>query len=168
MIAALCSTAIRRNRSITAILARAKIEGCRRLVGKNNARLVGKRACDRHPLCFATGELLGQSMFAVTNFEIVEQLNGAGAGGSGADARKIEHDSDVVTAVEERQQIRVLKDEPNLVEQQPTQIGFEPALVIDDIAVERDAATARLQNAEPIQWSSVVLPEPLGPISPTT
>ena len=47
-------------------------------------RLVGKRACDRHRYSSPPEEPLGQSMFAVTNFEIVEQLNGAGAGAAAA------------------------------------------------------------------------------------
>ena len=60
---------------------------------------------------------------------------------------RCEHHGDVVAAVEKRQQIGVLENEADLVEPQPAQIGLEPALVIDDFAIERDAAAARLQNA---------------------
>src|SRR5665811_2318003 len=35
----------------------------------------------------------------------------------------------------------------DLVEPQPAKIGFQPVFVIDNLAVERDATAARLQNA---------------------
>src|SRR5450830_1366359 len=54
---------------------------------------------------------------------------------------------DIVAAVEKWQQVWVLEDEADLVEPQPAQISLEPPLVIDHIAVERDTAAARLQNA---------------------
>ena len=56
-----------------------RIERCGRLVGENNARPVGKRACDRHPLRFTARELFGQGMLAVSDLEIVEQFDGASA-----------------------------------------------------------------------------------------
>src|SRR5664279_368647 len=86
-------------------------------------------------------------MLAVADFEIVEQFDGALARRRRAHAGEIEHYRDVVAAVEERQQIGVLEDEAYLVEPEPAQVGLEPALVIDHLAIERDAAAARLQNA---------------------
>ena len=93
-----------------------RIERGGRLIGKNDARPVGERAGDRHSLRFAAGELLGQGMLAVADFEVIEQLDGARAGGRRFETGKMQHHRDIVAAVEKRQQIRVLKDEPNLVE----------------------------------------------------
>jgi hypothetical protein len=42
----------------------------------NYTRPVGERPGERHPLRFAAGKLFGQSMLAVADLEIVEQLNG--------------------------------------------------------------------------------------------
>jgi hypothetical protein len=83
----------------------------------------------------------------MADLEIVEQFVGACARRSMAQSGKIEHNADVVAAVEKRQQIGVLEDESDFVEPQPAQIGLEPAVVIDNVAVERDAPAARFQNA---------------------
>jgi len=40
-----------------------------------------------------------------------------------------------------------LEYEANLIEPQPAQIGLEPAVIIDDLAVERDASGTRLEDA---------------------
>ena len=53
-----------------------RIERRGRFVGKYDARPICERPGDCHPLGFAAGKLLGQSMLAVANLKIVEQLDG--------------------------------------------------------------------------------------------
>ena len=85
MIAAFCSTAIRRNKSIT-IRAKCRIERCSRLVGEDDARPVGRRPGDRYPLCFAAGELRGHRVLAMATR----------AHGSMAKSGQIEHHGDII------------------------------------------------------------------------
>ena len=103
--------------------ARCGIERRGRLVGEDDARPVGERAGDRDALGFAAGELRRHRVLAVSDLEIVEQFDGARARRRGAKSGKMEHHGDIVGGVEERQQIGVLKDEADLVEPQPAQIG---------------------------------------------
>src|SRR5207245_9681586 len=81
------------------------------------------------------------------DFERIERSDGAGTRRDGAKSGELQHDGDIVGGIEEWQQIGILKDEADLLEPEPPQIGREPAVVIDDLAVEREAPAARLEHA---------------------
>src|SRR6185369_4951544 len=124
-----------------------RVERCGWLVGEDDTRPVGQRASDRDALRFAAGELRGHRMLAVTDLQIVEEFDGAPVRSRRAKPGKMQHDSHVVAAVEKWQQVGVLEDEADLVEPEPTQIGLEPAVVIDNLAIECNAAPTWLQDA---------------------
>ena len=86
------------------------------LIGENYAGPISQRASNRHTLGFAARKLRGHRVLAMTDLEIVEQVDGARMCRRGAKSGKMQHHSDVVAAVEKWQQIGVLKDEADLIE----------------------------------------------------
>lgn len=91
-----------------------RVERRRRLVRQNDPRVVGKCASDRHPLRLAAGQLGRKGVPAMTNFQVVKQLNSAAAGLLGRKAGQMQHHRDILGAGQERQQVVILKDEADL------------------------------------------------------
>ena len=116
-------------------------------VSQNNAWPVGQRASNRDALRLPAGEFRRHRMLAVTDLKVVQQLDGARERCRRTQSRELEHHCDIIRGVEERQQIGILENEADLVEPQPAQVALQPAIVINDFAIERDTPGARLHNA---------------------
>ncbi len=81
------------------------VQCCRRLVGENNPRPVGECACNGDPLRLAAGEFGWHRVLAMTDFEVVQQLDRALPCGPGICASELQHESNIVSGIEEGDQI---------------------------------------------------------------
>jgi hypothetical protein len=124
-----------------------RVERRGRLVGKDDARAVGKRAGDRDSLGLAPGQVGRHGVLAVSDLQVVQKLNRALLGIRLVATRQVEHDGHIVCAVEEWEKVVELEDEADLFQPQAAQIGSQPPPIIDDLVIEADPAAAWLQDA---------------------
>ena len=107
-------------------------------------RAIGQRAGDGHALRLTAGQASRVSVPVVGDAQIVEQLHGPAPRRLGSPAGEVQHDQDVLQAGQERDQVVELEDEADLVQPQPAQVALQPAVVVDHLVIQADAAATRL------------------------
>jgi hypothetical protein len=117
-----------------------------RLVGKDQRRLVGERAPNRHALLLAAGEVGRHIVGAVGDFEVVEQLPGAAARAAAVHAVELHGQGDVVQRREEGDQVVCLEDEPDVLAAEAAHVDADPAIAVDRLAIYLDQAGAGIDD----------------------
>ena len=141
------------------------VEVAGRLVGPDDRRVVHERARDRDALALTARELVRDVVAALAEPDELERLHARAAGFLGRDARDQQRQLDVLDGGEHRQQVVELEDE-----------AHAPRAVVRALAIRhRRAATrprsgrrrASTSSRPDRQLSSVVLPQPDGPMIAT-
>ncbi len=109
-----------------------RVQRCRRLVREDDARPICERARNRYPLRLAARKLRRHSVFPVPNFEIIQQIDRVLARCRRAVPGQLQDDRDIVGCVEERQEVRILEDEADIIETESAQVGTQPMPIVDD------------------------------------
>jgi len=99
-----------------------------RLVGEDDRRLVGERACDRHPLLLAAGEFGDARLRAVLHVERGEHLQRDGARLGVGYAGQHRQQRDVVGGVEKRDQVGAWNTKPMRSRRSAPQVAGFPAV----------------------------------------
>lgn len=123
--------------------ARRAVEIARRLVGKQDARLVGEGAGDGHALLFAARELAGEVVQTVAEPHARQQVARLLAGV--AAAPELQRDLHILLSGERGNKLKRLENEPNFL---PTQAG--PCVLIEArqvLAVQQDGTPRGLVEA---------------------
>ena len=143
-----------------------RVERAGRLVGEQQPALADDRPGDRDPLALAAGELVGEAVGALGEAELLERLEPRRARGLGADAVELERQGDVLDRGEPGEQVEVLEHVADRAAPQPRPVVARHARRgrRRRRAPRRSVGSSRL----PAMVSSVLLPEPLGPMIATS
>ena len=145
--------------------ARGGVEVARRLVGQQQRRVADDGAGDRDPLAFAAGELVRAVAVPVCEADAVERAPCPPAALRAGDAGVEQAVRDVVHRGHAVGEVELLEHEPDPVRPQRRQC---PVVEVVDVEAV-DAGDAEVgRSSVPMMFSSVDLPEPLGPTMATS
>ena len=148
-----------REQQLDDVMTGLRIEVAGGLVGKDNDRLVGERARDRDALLLSAGQLRRIVMAAILEADFDQQI--ACAGRRVAPAGDFHRHQNVLERRQRRDEMKGLKDEPDLRAAQPRQFVFAETSDVGPVDQNRSASTGR--RARRSGPSSVDLPLPDGP-----
>jgi hypothetical protein len=107
------------------------VEGGSRFVRQNHARLVGQRTSDGDPLLLPAREHGWQVVSPIPDAEIIQQFQRPFPSGTGNLAVEFESDLHVFNGGQERDEIRLLENEPKVTAAKGSEVGLAKGTVKD-------------------------------------
>src|SRR5690606_31720329 len=145
-------------------LAGHRVERTGGLVGQQQPAVADEGARDRHPLTFAAGEVVGEMCRTVGKAELAQKLPRGGVGGPAADPVQPQGSATFSVAVRPGRRLKSWKTKP-------MNRRRSAAFSSRDIPASGRPATRTSPSVGvwrvPAMASSVLLPDPLGPITAT-
>lgn len=119
------------------------VEGGSRFVCQNHARMVRQCTSDGDPLLLAAREHGWQVVTPISDAKIIQQFHRPFPSGTGRLAVEFESDLHVFSSGQERDQIRLLENEPKVAAAKGSEVGLAMGTIKDQPTTDQDLPGGR-------------------------